>query len=100
VKYKRIEEQADLSPKQHLLDSGYVTSQVLVNSQKRFGIEVIGPAPIDVKWQANAKQGFGISQFVVDWEQQQAVCPRGRRALVGRLPSTVVGIRCSKLSSQ
>jgi len=70
--------QADLSPQQHLLDSGYVTSQVLVNSQKRFGIEVIGPAPIDVKWQANAKQGFDISQFVVDWEQQQAVCPRGK----------------------
>jgi len=70
--------QVDLSPQQHLLDSGYVTSHVLVNSQKRFGIEVIGPAPIDVKWQAHAKQGFDISQFVVDWEQQQVVCPQGK----------------------
>ncbi len=67
--------QADLSPQQHLRDSGDVTSQVLVNSQKRFGIEVIGPAPMDVKWQANAKQGFDISQFVVNWEQHHVVCP-------------------------
>jgi transposase len=70
--------QADLTPHLHLLDAGYVTSQVLVSSQKRFGIEVIGPAPVDVKWQANAKQGFDISQFVVDWEQQQVVCPQGK----------------------
>lgn len=69
---------ADLSPQPHLLDAGYVTSQVLVSSQKRFGIEVIGPAPVDVKWQANAKQGFDISQFVVDWEHEQAICPQGK----------------------
>ena len=55
-----------------------MTSQVLVSSQKRFGIEVIGPAPVDVKWQAIARQGFDISQFVVDWEHQQAICPQGK----------------------
>src|SRR5579885_3295145 len=70
--------QADLCPQLHLLDSGYVTSQVLVKSQKRFGIEVIGPAPVDVKWQANAKQGFDISQFVVNWEQHHMICPQGK----------------------
>lgn len=40
--------QAELSPQPHLLDCGYVTSHVLVSSQKRFGIEIIGPAPVDV----------------------------------------------------
>ncbi len=70
--------QADIAPQQHLLDAGYVTSQVLVSSQKRFGIEVIGLAPVDVKWQANAKQGFDISQFVVDWEHQHAIRPQGK----------------------
>jgi hypothetical protein len=93
--------QADLTPQQHLLDTGYVTSQVLVNSQKCFGIEVIGPPPVDVKWQANAKEGFDISQFFVDWEQKCVVCPASeRRAPVGHLHSTVVVIKCSRSSSR
>jgi transposase len=72
--------QADLSPQQHLLDTGYVTSQVLVNSRKQFGIEVVGPVPADVKWQAHAQEGFDISQFVVDWEQKLVICPQGKRS--------------------
>ncbi|HLZ58277.1 MAG TPA: IS1182 family transposase [Ktedonosporobacter sp.] len=71
-------DQAELTPRQHLLDAGYVTSQVLVTSQKRFGIEVVGPPPADVKWQANAKEGFDISQFFVDWERQHVICPQGK----------------------
>jgi transposase len=69
--------QAELAPSQHFLDTGYVTSRTLVTSQNDFGIELIGPAPKDVKWQAQADQGFDVSHFLLNWQQQQATCPQG-----------------------
>jgi transposase len=74
-------EQTDLTPRQHFLDSGYITAPILVSSQQHYGIEVIGPARVDVKWQANTEQGIDASQFHIDWEHQQAVCPAGQRSI-------------------
>lgn len=68
---------AELAPSRHFLDTGYVTSRTLVTSQNDFGIELIGPAPKDVKWQAQADQGFDVSHFLLNWQQQQATCPQG-----------------------
>ncbi|HEX6556055.1 MAG TPA: IS1182 family transposase [Ktedonobacteraceae bacterium] len=72
---------ADLTPGQHLLDSGYITAPILVSSQQQYGIEVIGPARGDVKWQANTDQGIDSSQFRIDWDQQQATCPQGHTSI-------------------
>ncbi len=69
--------QAHLLPSQHLLDSGYVTSQTLAHSEKEHGIEVIGPTRADCKWQASVSQGFDSSHFAIDWEAKQATCPEG-----------------------
>jgi len=74
-------QQTDLTPRQHLLDTGYITAPILVSSQQQYGIEVIGPARGDVKWQANTEQGIDASQFVIDWEHQQAICPEGQRSI-------------------
>jgi transposase len=69
-------QKAGLPPGQHLLDSGYITAPILVSSQQR-GIEVIGPRRPDVKWQANTEHGIDVSQFHIDWEHHQAICPEG-----------------------
>jgi len=74
-------EQTELTPRQHLLDSGYITAPILVSSQQRYGIEVIGPARVDVKWQANTEQGIDASQFLIDWERKPAICPEGQRSI-------------------
>jgi transposase len=74
-------ERASLTPRQHLLDTGYITAPLLVSSQQQYGIEVIGPARSDVKWQANTDQGIDASQFLIDWEHQQAICPQGQRSI-------------------
>jgi transposase len=74
-------QQTDLTPRQHLLDSGYITAPILVSSQQQHGIEVIGPARGDVKWQANTEQGIDASQFLIDWEHQRAICPQGERSI-------------------
>jgi hypothetical protein len=36
----------------------------------------------DSSWQAQAKQGFDIACFAVDWEAQQVVCPQGQLSRV------------------
>ncbi len=74
-------EQAELTPRQHLLASGSITAPILVSRKPRYGIEVIGPARVDVKWQANTEQGIDASQFVIDWEHQQAICPQGEPSI-------------------
>ncbi|BCL84590.1 IS1182 family transposase [Ktedonobacteria bacterium brp13] len=70
-------EQAHLSPRQHFVDTGYITAPILVSSQQQYGIEMIGPRRPDVKWQANSEHGIDVSQFRIDWEHQQATCPEG-----------------------
>ena len=44
--------QQNLSPSQHLVDAGYIDSELLVTSNKNYQIDLIGPAPGDSQWQA------------------------------------------------
>ncbi len=73
--------QAHLLPSQHWLDAGYVTADVLVRSQQRFGVAVISPVHPDVKWQAHTDQGVDASQFAIDWSRKQATCPQGHTSV-------------------
>lgn len=71
-------EQKTLLPGEHLLDRGYVNTQVLIDSEKNYGVEVLGPIKVDTTWQAQAGKGFDISCFGIDWENQRVTCPRGQ----------------------
>ena len=76
--------QADLSPAAHFVDAGYVSARVLVNSEARFGIEVVGPVSVDTQWQAHCPSGLDASQFVLDWEHQRATCPTSGKPAAAR----------------
>ena len=67
----------DLSPKTHLVDTGYVTADLLVSSERRHGITLMGPARGDSHRQARERKGLAASEFEVDWDKQQACCPAG-----------------------
>ena len=69
---------ADIPPQEHFVDAGYVSARVLVKSQQRFGIEIVGPVSVDTQWQAHHPSGIDASQFVLDWENRQATCPQGK----------------------
>jgi transposase len=71
-----------LLPRQHLMDAGYVTADLLVEAKRDFAVEVCGPVKKDVRWQANSGQGFGLSEFKVDWEAKSVTCPRGQKSSV------------------
>ena len=65
------------APSTHLLDSGYIDAAQLITSQASYNIDIIAPVLPDSSWQARAQEGFDISHFELDWDQQQARCPAG-----------------------
>jgi len=71
-------EQRDLLPDQHLVDGGYVTAGHLVDSRRDRQIDLLGPVKEDGSWQAKAGKGFAVSNFKIDWENKQAICPEGK----------------------
>ena len=68
----------DLLPAQHLVDTGYLDANLLVQSQQEFGVDLLGPTRPDVKRQAPEYEGFRMQDFQIDWDQHQATCPAGK----------------------
>ena len=69
-----------LLPSQHFVDAGYVDADLIVKSQADYGIELIGPVREDTSWQAQQADGYDLSQFQIDWENQQVTCPQGQHS--------------------
>ena len=76
-----------LLPAEHLVDKGYTDAQGLLDSQRDYGVTLVGPVADDPSWQARAGEGFGKAQFHLDWEHQVACCPAGKQSL-SWLPNT------------
>jgi transposase len=70
--------EAALLPSKHLVDAGYVDATQLLESGRQYGVELIGPAQGNGRWQHEQDNGFDISHFVIDWDKQQATCPEGK----------------------
>jgi transposase len=64
-------------PASHIVDTGYLDAELLVTSQREYGIDLLGPTRANYHWQAKAAQGFDARSFTIDWDQRQARCPRG-----------------------
>jgi len=67
-----------LPPGEHLVDSAYIDAELLVTSQKRHGITLIGPTRSNNSWQTKVAGAYDIDQFVIDWDQQQVHGPEGK----------------------
>jgi transposase len=65
-------------PGEPLLDSGYGDADLVITSQRRHGIEVVGPMPPNSSWQARSPDRYDLSQFRIDWAAQTVTCPQGR----------------------
>jgi transposase len=66
-----------LLPDQHIVDTGYVDAKLLVESQRDYELELIGPTRANYRWQAREKTGFDGRGFLIDWQAEQARCPAG-----------------------
>ena len=70
-------ERKDLEPSEHIVDTGQVDAQLLVESQRDSQIDLVGPTRRNHQWQAREPKGFDPDHFLIDWEQQHATCPEG-----------------------
>ena len=66
-----------LLPHEHLMDAGYVDAEILARSQSRYQVDVVGPAMPDLSWASKEAGRFDQSQFLIDWQAKQVVCPAG-----------------------
>lgn len=92
----------DLPPGEHLVDAGFVTAELLVSSREGHGIRLVGPPRLDVSWQNRTEGAYGVEDFAIDWEREQARCPQGRLSAswkqytdAGRAPHVLVRFRAS-----
>ncbi len=68
-----------LLPGEHLADSGYISADLLTAARRR-GITLLGPLLADNSPQARAG-GYTQDAFTIDWDSQQATCPRGTASI-------------------
>lgn len=61
-------------PKEHFVDSAYVSAGLLVSSQREHGVALHGP----VRELSRAGQGYDLPDFKIDWKAQQVICPEGK----------------------
>jgi ferredoxin len=71
-------QQRSLLPAIHIADTAYVNSALLVQSRDVYHVSLIGPTFRDNLWQAKKADGFALSDFKIDFANQQAVCPVGK----------------------
>src|SRR2546429_4369951 len=71
-------ESKQLLPDEHFMDTGYIDGEHLTTSEKRYGVELIGPMAPNTSWQAKDPQAYDNSKFLVDWENEVVTCPEGK----------------------
>ncbi|MDP9427275.1 MAG: IS1182 family transposase [Actinomycetota bacterium] len=78
--HQRLRERG-LLPETHIVDGGYLDAELLVDSQREYGVELLGPVLGDRKWQAKEGKGFDAQSFMIDWEGEKATCPEGHESI-------------------
>lgn len=71
----------DLLPSVHLADTGFIDAELLVESEKRYQVDLYGPVRGDYHRQAREGQGFASHDFQIDWAAQHATCPAGAQSI-------------------
>jgi transposase len=75
--HAHLDEQQML-PDQHVMDMGYVDAEVLAESQSRSQVDMVGPVMPDTSWASKEAGRFDHSQFRMDWQAHQVICPAGQ----------------------
>lgn len=63
-------------PTQHLMDGGYLSSELLVAHQNS-EIQLIGPVKRSSIWQRKTPDAFTHDDFQIDWANHDVKCPQG-----------------------
>ncbi len=74
-------DQKELLPAQHLVDTGYMSADLIVEANKTYGLKLLGPVRPNSSWQTKVEGAFDFTKFLVDWENQYVTCPQGKRSV-------------------
>jgi transposase len=74
-------QQRGLLPGTHIVDTGFLDADLLVQSRDDYGVDLLGPTRLDDHWQAQAGAGFDAQHFRIDWDRQHATCPAGKTGI-------------------
>ena len=69
-------EAKEFVPRQHLVDGGYVSAELLAIHQDS-EIQIVGPVKRSSSWQRNDPNAFTQTDFHIDWEKKDVKCPQG-----------------------
>lgn len=82
----------ELLPQEHLVDTGYMEVDHLLNSQRDYQLDLIGPVPPNPSWQAQNEQAYDLTCFSIDWEHLTVICPEGHPNIRWQQRLTTSGI--------
>ncbi len=74
-------------PAEHFVDQGYMSVDHLIHAQDKADIDLMGAVPDDNSWQAR-QGGHDSRQFIIDWENERAICPQGHTSCSWSLVQT------------
>ena len=74
-------ESKNLLPNVHLVDTGYMDTELLVESRKSYDVKLHGPLPANHRWQAKTEGAYSIDDFAIDWEAQRVTCPNNKQSV-------------------
>ena len=66
-----------LQPKEHFVDTGYVSTDLMLTQSKKTGIDVVGPIRPITQWQGSVEGAYSSKDFQVDWKRKKVTCPQG-----------------------
>ncbi len=70
----------DLLPATHLVDTGFLDAELLVDSEHDDDVDLLGPTRRNPRWQTREAAGFGVEDFIIDWEHERVIRPEGHRS--------------------
>ena len=73
----------ELLPAEHFVDSAYVDADLLIESQRDYGVSLEGPVR-GVRNQYARAKGYEQRRFTIDWDRKQATCPQGKTSVMWR----------------
>ncbi len=71
----------NILPAVHLVDTGYMDTELLVESQKRFDVKLHGSLPANHRWQAKPAGAYNIDDFAIDWDAKYVTCPSNKKSV-------------------
>ena len=63
-----------------MVDSAYVSLDLLIRSKDEYGIDIVGPARIAPGWREKIKEAYSVDMFNIDWDNEEITCPEGKKA--------------------